>query len=534
MTAIIRWIAPGEIVTDLSDRVDNGAQPRFSVTANAEECSVGTSSIVVRDEDGDFHIVGLNAANIEEDDSIAADPYIWAGRFGTRTEERGRYLTGASRDIAAELQDINTIASNYIAGDTEDADRPEESHEARMAWVAATMPNIDDDSLVIITSSVTMPEYDYTGMSWQQVIDDCARASGYQSFIYYDGANDLRQLVYAESGGTWLTTDLRITNLIADVLDDETGLTFFGADLRLEWDPSRVASRVYGRGDSIDAFRTNSATEVLHARRDVAMDFPTVRTQAVLEARMDRALANDLDTETRTLKGSVELPSTHASMFRAGMRFACHATHLSGFQEDFAYVRLLMTNHTLLTPTRYKVEFEAEPAGEGSVDPVSCEGGEYAPTATGTYDPTNGPDADADAVVYYIRFGDAQPFEPDPDYTGNPNFPEYGAGGSPDYMGDCAGNTVRVMVVGAGTLVVSTTTYGGSPRNITANLQHYDEGVPGPVSDDVQSGVTGDDFTFEVSTHDGAECIHWVDISDTGVVCGGKFGFAGADWTSSE
>lgn len=398
MTAIIRWLAPGEIVTDLSERVDNGGEPRFSVSTYAEECSIATSSIVVRDEDGDFHIVGLNAANIEEDDSIAADPYIWVGRFGMRTEERGRYLTGASRDIVAEVHDINTIASNYIAGDTEDADRPAEDHGTRMAWVASQIPNIDDDSLVLITSAKSMPAYDYTGMSWQQVIDDCCRASGYQAFIYYDGANDLRQLVYADAAGEWLTTDLRLTNLITDVTGDGEGLTFY-ADMRQEWDPSRVASRVYGRGDGIDGFATYSPTEVLHARRDVAMDFPTVRSEATLNDRMGRSLASDLSTESRTLKGTTELPSTHASMLRAGMRIAVHATHLTGLQDDFVWVRLLTTTHTLLTPTQYRVEFEAEVFESIEEIEISCENDLNQPFGTVTVDSSGIPYGDPENGV---------------------------------------------------------------------------------------------------------------------------------------
>src|SRR6188768_4381117 len=104
MTQLLRWLAPGEVATDLSERIDNGSEPRFALTVNAEESSVGSSTVVVRDPDGDFHIVGLNRFDVQEEDSISDDPFIYVGRFDERREKRGLgYLTGASRIIECNL-----------------------------------------------------------------------------------------------------------------------------------------------------------------------------------------------------------------------------------------------------------------------------------------------------------------------------------------------------------------------------------------------------------------------------------------------
>lgn len=159
-----------------------------------------------------------------------------------------------------------------------------------------------------------------------------------------------------------------------------------------------------------------------------------------------------------------------------------------------------------------------------------CEGGEYSLTPTGTYPPNNSATTAAAGVVYYGRAGTPAPELPTPGFVGNPNFPEYGTGGSPDFIGDCAASYVRVMVVGEGTLSVQTAIYSGSARGLQAQLLHT--GAP-TVTDQTQAGTTGDTFTFDVSTHGGTECIHWVDIVDDAAVCGGKFGFVGATWTQA-
>jgi hypothetical protein len=386
MTQVLRWLAPGEIETDISERVDNGSDPRFSVTTYAEECSIASSAITVRDPDGDLHIVGLNRFDILEEDSIADDPYIWVGRFTERVEKRGRYLTGASRDIECTLEDLNNTVSRYIIGLTEDASRPSEDHADRIAWLLTTeaCALLTDTSLVLTTTAVTMPAYDYTGMSPQQVIDDCARASGYQNFVWYNGVTDELGLVYALSGGEWLDSTLRLSNVISEV-DDST--TFYlGAEGQLSWDPSRIASHVFARGDGVTTFGENDATADLYGRTDKAMDFPTVRSSTTLSDRVDRSLVNDLDTETTTVMGTVYLPSTHASMFKAGYRFELHATHLTGFQEEFAALRLLMTQHELLTPTVYKIEWEAEPMSTGGSGELGCENDLNEPYGTMTYD----------------------------------------------------------------------------------------------------------------------------------------------------
>ena len=39
--------------------------------------------------------------------------------------------------------------------------------------------------------------------------------------------------------------------------------------------------------------------------------------------------------------------------------------------------------------------------------------------------------------------------------------------------------------------------------------------------------------SFDISTHGGVNCTHWVDITDNGSGCGSKWGFVGIDWVAS-
>ena len=75
-------------------------------------------------------------------------------------------------------------------------------------------------------------------------------------------------------------------------------------------------------------------------------------------------------------------------------------------------------------------------------------------------------------------------------------------------------------------------TYAGVPHNLTATLLHGP--LATPTTDETQSGVTGDTFTFSVSSHAGTECVHRVEIVERApILGGGKFGFASATWTRS-
>lgn len=141
----------------------------------------------------------------------------------------------------------------------------------------------------------------------------------------------------------------------------------------------------------------------------------------------------------------------------------------------------------------------------------------------------------SDGNVFYLRPGITYPQEPTPGHVGSWHFPTFGAGGegTVDSMGTCCLNIVRCCVVGEGTLVVHTADTGGTV-NLIATLNHSEPSDPnGVVVEETQTGEAGDDFTFEITTHAGVNCTHWVDVTDQGP-CGTGWGFTGADWTAAE
>lgn len=153
------------------------------------------------------------------------------------------------------------------------------------------------------------------------------------------------------------------------------------------------------------------------------------------------------------------------------------------------------------------------------------------PTANETYGPNLSATSAGTGNVFYIKPGFTDPgLVPNPGYVGGWSFPAYNSGGV-DYAGDCTGSTARLLVVGSGAAVIHTATYGGSPRTVTATLQHWVLGTP--TVDSTVSGTTGSDIIVNVSTHGGVNCTHTIDVVDNGGTCGGKWGFAGFDWAQS-
>ena len=156
--------------------------------------------------------------------------------------------------------------------------------------------------------------------------------------------------------------------------------------------------------------------------------------------------------------------------------------------------------------------------------PTMC--GIYDLTPAGSYAPNNSLTTPANAIAYYVRPGVAQPSVPTPGFVGAWHFAALGSGGSPDYAGDCVTNRLLIMVVGPGTATINMATYGGSPRGLNWSLRYQSGGISTVI--DSGSATTGDDIAVDVP--DDGHCVHWVEITDDYVTCGGKWGYAGMTW----
>jgi hypothetical protein len=500
----------------------------LDVAMNAEEGSVAQSTVFADDPDGDLDVTGHRRFRITESTATGSNTTIWVGYTAARRYHRGDSTrTGVARAVDIDLVDVNSILARRIF-DRSQANRPAETDVARITWLLTTEETqlIDDDTFFSTANAVAMDAVDYRGQSVENVLNDCAQQSGKNYFIWYNDDTNQYSLFYDFADAEVYTSPLRLTNVASEV---DNSLTFaISIETELSRSPDRVYSGAYLEYDGGTVYEQKTATANNFARRDAVMPAENVKTQAKATARAQRYL-NDMDSEEDVITTSVILPAAKVNFLMQGMRVQFKATHLPGY-DSYTYLRLLNRSVRQLSEEFYEVKCELSSAGAAGEPGVTCDS-PYDETEAGFYPPINSVSADADAVVYYFRTGDPLPEQPDPDYVGNPNFFESGAGGSPDYLGDCAANTIRVLVVGDGTLAVETATYGGGPRNLNVALRHRTTGAPDPTTDETDTGVTGDTFTFNVSTHGGTECIHWVDITDDGPGCGGKFGFAGATWT---
>lgn len=322
----------------------------LSVTENAEEGSVGTSSLIIHDPNGDLDITGHRVFGIKEDSVAAAsNTFLYVGYTAERKIRRGdSELTATSRIWEVTLTDVNTVIDRRIMLGA-DANRPAETDVARMNWLLGTneASRIDSTLYVSQANGVAMDAADYRGQSFGQVVDDCRQASGKNFYVSYWGESISAEdpwgffgAWYDFAGSTAYRSMLRITNVQADVDADTNGNTFYMAgDTELTRDPSRVYSGVYLPWDGGNTYLQDADTYNQFAQRDVVMYAQNVKTAAKANARALRYL-DDLDTEEDVITTSIIVPAAKVNHARAGMNIAFKAAHLPGY-ESFVDLRIL-------------------------------------------------------------------------------------------------------------------------------------------------------------------------------------------------
>jgi hypothetical protein len=361
-------IAPGGGTTDVSTRV---LMPDlFTLSSQLNDASPGTGEVVIDDPLGDIELVDGNTYQVEETDSASADPFLGSWSFGSPRIERGPYRTGAGRRWRVPIIDANRGLSIYIFGPDEDVKRPAETAGTRMTWMLGTlaMVNYDDHRYVDTSDTTPMPEADYTDQAPMQVMADCAEQSGHEYGAIFCGDTEQYAPVYLPQSSELLTSDLRLTNDLADLNAD----TFmFSLDTSVEYDGTRIASRVIMLGDGRKGYYRDRDTEVLYARRDAVANAPNVKSKTGLDARGNRYL-RDFGDPMPIISGSVELPAERVTEFKAHHRLQFKATHMSGFQ-SFTWVRARKVDVELIArkPSRYRVRFELVPPLETVIVPTT-------------------------------------------------------------------------------------------------------------------------------------------------------------------
>lgn len=328
-------------VVEFTDRVQHGWADNPAtegLVMNAEEGSVGSSTIRVEDPDGDWQIDGHRIVFVRDDD-LEYDDYggvVYIGYSAGQTIERDLMRTGAARIWTIVLTDINTVFDRRIMNGS-DANRPAETDVERITWAEATNEGslIDDTLYLSSDEPFDMDAVDYRGQSFRNIFDDCSQQSGKNWFLWRHDAEF--SLWYAPRGTTDFVSDIKISNVEADARADPTGVFLPYLTTKLDRDPSRVFSGVYGAYANAHIYLQDDATAEQFARRDASASWPNVKTKRQATIRANRYLS-DIDTQELIIRTAIIVPRLQTNDVVAGQRIQVKYTHFPGF-EDYVWCR---------------------------------------------------------------------------------------------------------------------------------------------------------------------------------------------------
>jgi hypothetical protein len=506
------------------------------LVTNAEEGSVGRAQIRVDDPTGTFSISGHRKVYAVEDEAIDDDYAGVIGVYYTNIQEivEGSPFDGVGRVWVVSLDDLNTVLDRRILL-WDHWNRPAETDVERVMalYGRPELALIDDDTYISSEHPVRMSKADYRKQKARDLLDDCAQQGQKNWYVLNlkkapDEAGDtnLFSLWYGKGTLDTFVSPVEISNVPADI----AGGAYPPAarQSRLKRDPERVFSTVVVEGDGFYRVVSRPATAAAFALggRDTNMAAPNVKDPKVATARglaYVEALATQVQRiETAIVVDAADVNAIVAGQYASSVRFSWMTPPFDTGVPMRAVTRTVRP----LAPGKYEIALELDL--DSPLNAALCEAMD-----DGEHHPLGGPISDAEGRIHYLRAGLTYPEVATPDFEGHWHFPEYGAGGSGtvDYAGDCTGSFVRFIVSGTGTATIHTATYSGQSRNLVARLQH--RAGAEVVVDETQTGATGDDFEFEVDTHGGVNCDHWIDVIDNGPACGSKWGFAGAEWAGT-
>jgi len=344
----------GKIYTDISSYF---RLYQLDVSMNAEEGSVNQSTIQADDPTGVFDIVGTRRLVISDDTASSSNTRIWDGYVAGRRVHRGdSQLTGTARVWDIDLVDINSLLALRVITGT-DANRPAETDVARVQWLYGSNENAHiTDSLYLNTSGpIAMDAADYRGQRFNQVLDDCAQASGKNYFVWWREEVAKLSLWYDFASSTSYSSPLRLSNVATEV---DSVLTFaISPDTELSRSPDRVNSGAYLPFDGGAVYVQNTATANSFVRRDANMPSENVKTTAKATARANRYLL-EMNTEEDVITATVQLPAAQVNFIMQGMRVQVKASHLPGYGTLFQWLRVLNRSVQQVSEEFYDVKME--------------------------------------------------------------------------------------------------------------------------------------------------------------------------------
>jgi len=350
---------------DFTDRVDLSGG-NVTVTENAEELTVGSSTITVDDPLGDWDIHGHAYVRIRETE--APNDLIWAGFTTIRHITRESYYGPGGRVWKMTLDDVNTVIARRIM--TQDsANRPAETDVERIQWLFDESWLGASDAYFSTDDPVDMDASDCRGTTVADIVNDCLQqATGKNAFQQdtNDGSGGYIGFSFYGPNGSdidVLTSDLRISNYqgdidaqVGDLSGPGTAWTWGASDdTDLQRDPTRVYWKMIGQYDGGKVVRTRPETASHFAARETTASWPLVKSATKANDRADRQL-EILSTEEDVITTTILVHAYHINDARPGARISCRFSHLPGY-EDWSWMRILNRTVKLITPDVYAITY---------------------------------------------------------------------------------------------------------------------------------------------------------------------------------
>jgi len=369
MTLQVVYSVSAGVTQDLSTQVFMASErlglPPFSITQNAEEGSVGMSSLVVDDPLGTQVLKGHRRIYFVETSAPAGSQVIGNTYVGAKTIDRGDWVVGPlARTYTVNLADANTLIGRRIVVGS-DGNRPAETDVQRVQWLLTTTEanEFNGSSTYVNTAGgIAMDAVDYRGQSVENILNDCSQASGKNYWVIYEEALGEFSLWYDFDYSATYDSALLLSNDEADI-DDSTTFAYFPTS-PLTQDPGRVYSGTYLPYDGGWVYEQMTATGDEFVFRDVAYPSFNVKSEAKARARAVRYNTGS-STEEDVFKVSFVVPAASVNGLMHGMRIQIKGTHwgFTGGNDYTAFTQTRCLNRTVtqLSSTHYRIDAELSP-----------------------------------------------------------------------------------------------------------------------------------------------------------------------------
>lgn len=379
----------------------------LALTEQAEEGSVGISTITFDDPDMILNFDGHRPLFILEDEDTTGDTVFFFGYTYNQRIKRGPNILGRIWEV--DVSDANALWQRRIMTGS-DTKRGAETDVARMQWLLATNEATGFTDVATYVSTATTGAMDaapYRGQTFSQVADDCAQVKGKNWFAFGAKSNltAVKPPVYAWYGKDDLTTyssPFTITN--DPTLINESTVWAGDQEATLTRDVERIYWAVYMPYDGGAVYRTLAATAAHYAKRDFAAPSINVKSRAKAQARGDRMLTDLATPDLRLKLTVVKVPPAAVNGFKAGMRIQVQMTEMEEASFLGWWRIVSRTPQQVGDGTYYDVELELVFSG-----PYVAGGGGISPPDEAILYRTTGHMADAAPNVRTTGTGDLPP-----------------------------------------------------------------------------------------------------------------------------